>query len=127
MNGVSFSVKAGMKVGIVGRTGASKSSIAQALFRMFEIENYSNSFIKIDAVNVSTIGLRKLRENLSIIPQNSLLFNDTIRKNLDPFSEYSNYELLSVLDLVNLRDYVASLKAGLDTEITPNNMIFSAG
>jgi len=68
LNGLTFKIMPNMKVGVVGRTGAGKSSIIQTLFRMVEVDNRPDSFIKIDGIDIKDIGLKMLRSNLSIIP-----------------------------------------------------------
>lgn len=127
LNGLNFTIPAGTKVGCVGRTGAGKSSIIQILFRMFEIENQPGSEIRIDGVNTKEVGLDLLRRNLSIIPQTAVIFTGTIRRNLDPFSQYSEQELWDVLEEVNLKNYVQSLEKKLDTDMTVSTTVFSAG
>lgn len=127
LNGLDFAIKAGMKVGCVGRTGAGKSSLIQALFRMVEIENKSESYIKIDGVNIQEIGLELLRKNLSIIPQTAAIFTGNIRRNLDPFGEFSDARIWEVLDEVKLKSYVERLEKQLDTDMTISSTIFSAG
>ena len=87
LNELSFTVKGGMKVGIVGRTGAGKSSILQALFRLVEKDSGS---IEIDGQDIANLGLTTLRERMAIIPQCPFLFIGTIRENLDPFKLHSN-------------------------------------
>lgn len=72
-----------MKVGIVGRTGAGKSSLLQALFRLVECDQ--NQSILIDGVDISKVGLSTLRKSISIIPQSPMIFEGTVRDNLDPF------------------------------------------
>lgn len=92
----NLKVKPGEKVAICGRTGAGKSSIVKALFRM---ASYLG-IIKIDSVDISSIPLTVLRKNVSIIPQDAILFPGTMRRNLDPFDEYSDDQLWAVLEKV---------------------------
>ena len=82
LKGVSVDIKDGEKVGIVGRTGAGKSSLTLALFRLVEL---AGGEVDIDGINVATIGLHDLRTQISIIPQEGVLFSGTLRMNLDPF------------------------------------------
>jgi len=130
LNGLSLNVPGGLKIACVGRTGAGKSSIIQALFRMVAIEtgpNYPDSFIKIDGVDIHSIGLHLLRSKLSIIPQVPVIFAGTIKRNIDPFGKLSDNELWKVLEEVGLKDYVSSLQNKLDTDMTVSNNVFSAG
>lgn len=90
LKNLSLSVRAGEKVGICGRTGAGKSSIMTALYRLSEL---SEGVITIDGVDISHLGLQDLRSKLSIIPQDPVLFKGKIRQNLDPFGESSDLEL----------------------------------
>ncbi|CAE6433942.1 unnamed protein product [Rhizoctonia solani] len=99
LNGLSLSIQGGEHVGIVGRTGAGKSTVTQALFRMMEL---SSGTIVIDNVDISKIGLRKLRSALTIIPQDPLLFSGTLRYNLDPFSMYDDARLWDALKRAHL-------------------------
>ena len=114
LNDLNFSIRPGEKVGICGRTGAGKSTILLALFRMME---HTKGDIIIDNVNVKDIGLHDLRQKLTIIPQDPIIFSGTIRMNLDPFRLYCETELWQALESVNFRDYVWQLKEKLDTTI----------
>ncbi|GAA5839463.1 hypothetical protein JCM3766R1_003553 [Sporobolomyces carnicolor] len=94
LKGLSLSVGAGERIGVVGRTGAGKSSIMMTLFRIVEVASGS---IKIDGIDISKIGLADLRSRLSIIPQDAVLFNGTLRSNLDPFEEHDDATLHDAL------------------------------
>ncbi|CAH0722850.1 unnamed protein product, partial [Brenthis ino] len=98
LNKLHFNILPREKIGIVGRTGAGKSSIIQALFRLAYLEGT----ITIDCIDITSIGLKYLRQKISIIPQEPVLFSGTLRKNLDPFNEYTDELLLRALDKVEL-------------------------
>ncbi|KAI8838670.1 P-loop containing nucleoside triphosphate hydrolase protein [Chytridium lagenaria] len=100
---VSFHVRGGEKLGVVGRTGAGKSSLTLSLFRI--VEPYAGT-ITIDGINISDIGLHDLRTRLTIIPQDPVLFAGTLRSNLDPFDEHSDVMLRECLDKVKFWDTV---------------------
>jgi ABC-type multidrug transport system fused ATPase/permease subunit len=99
LRGVSFKIYPGEKVGIVGRTGAGKSSLALALFRGLEAEEGK---ILIDDVDIGLIGLQDLRESITIVPQDPTLFTGTIRSNLDPFNLFTDEEVFTALRRVQL-------------------------
>lgn len=99
LHGVSFEVKPGEKIGLLGRTGSGKSTLAMALLRFVDPTEGS---IWIDGINIQEIGLRDLRSRLTFIPQDSVLFMGTIRENLDPFSDHSDEECLDALYRVQL-------------------------
>ncbi|WRT68580.1 uncharacterized protein IL334_005558 [Kwoniella shivajii] len=99
LKGLTMDVGVCEKIGVVGRTGAGKSSIMVALFRMAEL---SAGSIKIDGIDVSKIGLNDLRSGISIIPQDPLLFSGTLRSNIDPFNTKSDAELYDTLRRAHL-------------------------
>ncbi|RKF73241.1 ATP-dependent bile acid permease [Golovinomyces cichoracearum] len=99
LKNISFKIRPGEKVGIVGRTGAGKSSLALALFRGLEAEKGK---ILIDEVDIGLIGLQDLRESITIVPQDPTLFSGTIRSNLDPFDLFSDEEIITALRRVHL-------------------------
>lgn len=129
LKGLSMHVRAGERIGVVGRTGAGKSSIMSTLFRLQELAGGS---IVIDGVDISTIGLHDLRSKLAIIPQDPTLFKGTIRSNLDPFHEHSDLELWSALrqaDLVSNEQAMDdhSGRIHLDSVVEEEGLNFSLG
>jgi ATP-binding cassette subfamily C (CFTR/MRP) protein 1 len=140
---VSFHVKAGEKVGIVGRTGSGKSTVMLALFRMIECAKYERkhdddavltpeqaaetSRILIDGCDIASLKLRDLRTKITIIPQDPLLFQGSIRSNLDPFNEHKDEELWEVLEKAHVKDRVAGEDDGLDCPVADRGANFSAG
>lgn len=99
LRGLSFQVEKNQRVGVVGRTGAGKSSLTLALFRFLEARQGS---IHIDGIDISKINLHDLRSRLAIIPQDPVLFSGTIRSNLDAFGEHTDAELRDALERVQL-------------------------
>ena len=120
---VTFSTEPGEKVGVVGRTGAGKSTLVAALFRLAE----PRGSIIIDGVEATKLGLRDLRAKISIIPQDPLVFSGSLRRNLDPFSEHDDAELWTVLQEVHLATAVRDLKGGLATEMREGGSNLSVG
>ena len=121
---ITLEVNPNEKVGIVGRTGAGKSSLTLALFRLIEPVDGT---IFIDNVDVRKLGLYDLRSRLTIIPQDPALFTGTLRMNLDPFDQYSDTEIWNALELSHLKDFVNSLEKGLNYEILEGGENLSVG
>ncbi|KAG1714738.1 Multidrug resistance-associated protein 4 [Nymphon striatum] len=120
---VCFTINGGQKVGVVGRTGAGKTSLVNAIFRLEEPEGC----LEIDGINISKIGLHKLRKNLSIIPQEPVLFQNTVRYNLDPFNVYGDERLWSALERVELKSVIGQYPEKLDTKLTEGQFSLSFG
>uniref|UniRef100_A0A8D3BQ00 Multidrug resistance-associated protein 4 n=1 Tax=Scophthalmus maximus TaxID=52904 RepID=A0A8D3BQ00_SCOMX len=120
---ISITFQPNEKVGVVGRTGAGKSSLVSALFRLGEPEGE----IYIDGVLTSEIGLHDLRQKMSIIPQDPVLFTDTVRKNLDPFNQHTDEDLWTALEEVQLRPVVEELPGRLETVLAESGSNFSVG
>ncbi|KAM4032250.1 ATP-binding cassette sub-family C member 2 [Anomaloglossus baeobatrachus] len=124
LHGISCSVDSMEKVGIVGRTGAGKSSLTNCLFRIIEA---AEGQIIIDGLDISTIGLHDLRNKLTIIPQDPVLFSGTLRMNLDPFDQYSDEEVWKSLELAHLKPYVEGLQEKLFYEVSEGGENLSVG
>eukprot|EP00916_Digyalum_oweni_P008083 GHVL01013527.1.p1 GENE.GHVL01013527.1~~GHVL01013527.1.p1 ORF type:complete len:1441 (-),score=279.03 GHVL01013527.1:18-4340(-) len=110
------------KIGVVGRTGAGKSSFFMSILRLVEPCNGS---ILVDGIDISTIGLKDLRSRFAIIPQDPVLFTGTIRFNLDPFSNYSDEDVWEALERAHLKDLIIPL--GLSAIVEENGQNFSMG
>ncbi|XP_075950709.1 ATP-binding cassette sub-family C member 4-like isoform X2 [Anarhichas minor] len=120
---ISATFQPNEKVGIVGRTGAGKSSLVSALFRLAEPQGK----IYIDGVLTSEIGLHDLRQKMSIIPQDPVLFTGSMRKNLDPFNQHSDEDLWKALEEVQLKSVVEELPGKLETVLAESGSNFSVG
>ncbi|KAI8899502.1 P-loop containing nucleoside triphosphate hydrolase protein [Globomyces pollinis-pini] len=125
LKNISTTIPAGSKIGIVGRTGAGKSSIINALFRLSEPTLPSS--ITIDDIKTSGLNLFDLRSRLAIIPQEPLCFKGTIRFNLDPFGKCTDEFLWEILERVELKDIVKDMDGELDCPLDEGGCNFSVG
>ncbi|CAK90134.1 unnamed protein product (macronuclear) [Paramecium tetraurelia] len=114
LSGLTLNIKQGEKVGIIGRTGAGKSSIISIIFRLYDIEKAEK--FEIDGYEIRDLCPSVLRRNISIIPQQPIIFNDTFRFNVDIFNQHSEQDILNILRDVRLYDYVQSLPNGLNSQ-----------
>ncbi|PVD27626.1 hypothetical protein C0Q70_12792 [Pomacea canaliculata] len=121
---ISFVVEAGQKVGIVGRTGAGKSSMTLSLFRLIEA---CNGNIIIDGVNIADIGLHDLRSRITILPQDPVLFSGTLRMNLDPLDQYSDDQIWKALETAQLKRFAEELPENLNHQVGEGGQKLSVG
>uniref|UniRef100_A0A8C7QKM1 Uncharacterized protein n=1 Tax=Oncorhynchus mykiss TaxID=8022 RepID=A0A8C7QKM1_ONCMY len=124
LKNLTLSVVGGEKIGIVGRTGAGKSSMTLCLFRLLEA---AGGEITIDGVKISEIGLHDLRSKLTIIPQEPVLFSGSLRMNLDPFEKYNDGEVWKALELSHLNKFVSNQPAKLELECSEGGENLSVG
>ncbi|KAJ5536597.1 Metal resistance protein YCF1 [Penicillium frequentans] len=124
LKNINLDIKPHEKIGVVGRTGAGKSSLTLALFRLIEP---TGGNISIDGLDVSTIGLFDLRGRLAIIPQDPAMFEGTLRDNLDPRHVHDDTALWSVLDHARLKDHVSQMEGQLDAPIQEGGSNLSQG
>nr|XP_025681032.1 ABC transporter C family member 12 isoform X4 [Arachis hypogaea] len=124
LHGLSFTVLPTEKVGVVGRTGAGKSSMLNALFRIVELQS---GRIIIDGFDISMFGLADLRRVLTIIPQSPVLFSGTVRFNLDPFTEHNDADMWQALERAHLKDVIRRNPLGLDAQVLEGGDNFSVG
>ncbi|KAG9149728.1 hypothetical protein Leryth_012435 [Lithospermum erythrorhizon] len=124
LHGITLTIPPTDKVGVVGRTGAGKSSMLNALFRIVELER---GRILIDNCDISKFGLTDLRKVLGIIPQSPVLFSGTVRFNLDPFSEHNDAGIWEALERAHLKEVIRRSSLGLDCEVSEAGENFSVG
>ncbi|XP_018565535.1 probable multidrug resistance-associated protein lethal(2)03659 isoform X2 [Anoplophora glabripennis] len=123
LENITFEVKPKEKIGVVGRTGAGKTSLIVALFRLTDTEGE----IVIDNVNIKDVALSVLRSRISIIPQEPVLFSGTLRENLDPFEEFNDEVMWNALEDVQLKKAINDLPDGLNHKISQDGSNFSVG
>ncbi|CAM9972835.1 unnamed protein product, partial [Ectocarpus sp. 12 AP-2014] len=126
LKGLTLSIKGGSRVGVVGRTGAGKSSLIAALFRLVEYDR-DRGGIEIDGVDISRVGLHDLRPKMSVVPQTPFLFSGSMRLNLDPFAKQSDAQMWASLEAVQMKTYVQSLAGGLDAPVAEGGGNLSVG
>ncbi len=123
LRSVDFRIEAGMRVGIVGRTGSGKTTIFQTLFRFL---NCSEGSIEIDGVDIGSIPTKRLRRAMAVIPQDPMLFIGTVRSNLDRFREYSDEAVWSALSRVQMKSVIEEM-GGLTALVAESGQNFSQG
>ena len=124
LKNINFHLKPGEHLGIVGRTGSGKSTISLCLFRILEA---FSGHIYIDGIDISQVGLNKLRESITIIPQDSTLMDGTLRYNIDPIKAFSDKEIIQVMKKIGFDYLIKQHKSGLDQNISENGSNLSIG
>ena len=124
LRGVTVTIQSGERIGICGRTGAGKSSLMMALFRIVELTS-GNIFF--DDIDISRIPLQLLRSQLAIIPQDPMIFTGTFRFQLDPFNNHTDEQIWNVLDQINLKKTIEAFSEGLLLEVKENGDNLSHG
>lgn len=124
LKGITLSISGGEKIGIVGRTGSGKSTLIQVFFRLVEP---TGGKIIIDGIDISALGLHDLRSRFGIIPQEPVLFEGTVRSNIDPTGQYTDDQIWKGLERCQLKDAVASKPEKLDSLVVDNGDNWSVG
>lgn len=120
---LSFSIKPGERIGVVGQTGSGKSSLISVLLRLYPFEGS----IRINGEDTKHLSLNHLRSSIDVVPQEPVLFARSLRKNLDPFDKHSDFDIWSAIDAVELMPLVASSAQGLNLEIQELGANLSVG
>jgi ABC-type multidrug transport system fused ATPase/permease subunit len=121
---INLNIEQKEKIGIVGRTGAGKSSFVSALYRL---SNLVDGDISIDDINIKSVRLTDLRSKISIIPQQPELFSGTIRENLDPYNRHNDEVIWDALEQIEMKNVIQNLNNGLQTAVLDGASSFSAG
>lgn len=124
LKGITLSIRGGEKIGVVGRTGSGKSTLIQVFFRLVEP---CGGKIIIDDIDITMLGLHDLRSRFGIIPQEPVLFEGTVRSNIDPTGQYSEEEIWKSLERCQLKDVVASKPEKLEAPVVDNGDNWSVG
>lgn len=124
LKNIDLKINGGERIGVIGRTGSGKSSLTMALYRIIEGESGS---IKIDDVEIDSIGLHQLRSKLIIIPQEPVVFSGTLRFNLDPFRQYSDDQIWRCLEICQLKSFAQEDEKTLDRHISEGGKNMSVG
>ncbi|CAL5046453.1 unnamed protein product [Urochloa decumbens] len=123
LDDVSFLIESGMQVGIIGRTGAGKSSVLNALFRLVPT---CNGRILVDGIDVAKVAVRELRAHFAVVPQSPFLFDGSLRENLDPFNTKTDLRVWEVLEKCHMKGEIESI-GGLDIHVKESGASFSVG
>ncbi|CAN6208441.1 unnamed protein product [Urochloa humidicola] len=123
LDDVSFHIASGMQVGIIGRTGAGKSSVLNALFRLVPI---CNGRILVDGIDVAKVAVQELRAHFAVVPQSPFLFDGSLRENLDPFNTTTDLRVWEVLEKCHMKGEIESI-GGLDIYVKESGASFSVG
>lgn len=125
LKGISFEVPSGTTTAIVGASGAGKSTISRILFRFYDI---TSGRITIDGQDIAAVSQKSLRQNIGVVPQDTVLFNDTIRYNIRyGRPDASDAEVEEAARLAHIHDFIESLPEGYDTEVGERGLKLSGG
>lgn len=121
---INLTINGKEKIGITGRTGAGKSTLAAGLLRLVEA---AEGVILIDGQDIAQLGLHDLRMKITVIPQDPVLFSGTLRMNLDPLNQYTDADIWTALELTQLKNFVADLPEQLEYKCTDQGENLSTG